>query len=552
MSQQQHSQPSATSPSSPSYWRRFRFPLIVFAVFGILFAMPWICVALDIEPEGAMMIWFMVSQWHAPVLAFLLIALWWLFFAPYRRITRWAVAALVVLAFIGFSFTLREVELTKGRVSLVPRFHFVWEPSANEQFAAYLEKQPAKSDDLPAVDLTSGPVDFPRYRGVKFDGVIPYAKIESDWHKFPPKELWQHPCPGGYAGIAAAGNVAVTLEQRDTQEAVVCYDRATGRQRWAYAYGPFYKDRTHMGDGPRSTPTIHENRIYSVGALGDLVCVDADGKKQWSANILADAKARNTKWGLACSPLIVDDLVVVNAGIDPEAPADSAVIAYEQATGAIRWRTGNRMAGYSSPQLATLAGTRQIILFDGAALAGYDPKTGKELWQYPWPTIYEMNSIQPVVLSGDRVFISSEQTIGCAMLRIVAPADPSQSWNAETLWHNKNLAARYANPVTDGKSIFGLHGLQGVFTCLDADTGKVRWKGNREGPGQLLLAGDLLLLVNGDKGEVALFDTQASTCTELARMPVLNDKTWNTPALVGDQLFVRNQAKIACLKLPRR
>ena len=141
--------------------------------------------------------------------------------------------------------------------------------------------------------------------------------------------------------------------------------------------------------------------------------------------------------------------------------------------------------------------------------------------------------------------------MAAALLHVKGPAS-SNAWSVETVWQNKNLAARYATPVTDGKSIFGLDNMQGVLTCLDVETGNVKWKGGREGPGQLLLAGHTLLLVNGDNGEVALFATDSPTCKELARFATFNDKTWNTPALAGDQLFVRNQAEIECLKLPLR
>ena len=307
-----------------------------------------------------------------------------------------------------------------------------------------------------------------------------------------------------------------------------------------------------MGDGSRSTPTIYDGRIFSLGATGELVCLTAEGKKVWATNVLNDAKAKNIKWGLSGSPLIVDDLVIVHAGIDEAAPIDSALIAYEQTTGKIRWRSGKRKAGYSSPQLATFAGKLQILLFDGEALAGHDPKTGHELWQSPWKTMYEMNSIQPVVLGGDRVLISSELEQGCAMLRIKPPDNDAGAWSVETVWQNKNLAARFANPVTDGKHIFGLHNTNGVLTCLDADTGAVKWKGDREGPGQMLLADGVLLVVNGKTGDVALFEADGAACKELARHRLFNEKTWNTPALAGDQLFVRNQFEIACLKLPRR
>jgi outer membrane protein assembly factor BamB len=550
--------PNETQPARPvqkppaTLLRRLRFPLIVIAICGALFAIPWIWIALGIDTDGMLMP-FMVSQWHVPALGVLLIALWWVFFSSFRWTTRIAGVVAVLLVCFGIARTVREVELTMGRVGLVPRLHFVWEPTVNEQLADYLKHEAVQKDGMPPTDANIGAEDFPRYRGAKLDGVVHFANLQSDWSQHPPTVLWKHPCPGGYSGMAVAGNMVVTIEQRDTGECVVCYDRATGRQRWAYAYGVFYKDAMLMGDGPRSTPTIHAGHVYSLGALGDLVCLDANGKKVWSANVLTDAKAKNTKWGLSGSPLIVDDLVIANAGIDEEAPANSALIAYEMANGAIRWRAGNQKAGYSSPQLATLASVPQILLFDGGGLAGYDPKTGAELWQYPWVTQYEMNSIQPVVLGDDRVFISSEQQNGCSLVRVQAPApSSSDKWKVETVWHKKTLAARYANPVTDGKYIYGLHDTPGILTCLDADTGNVRWKGDREGPGQLLLVGRQLLLINGNHGEVALFDTDSSACNELARFPVTGDKTWNTPALAGDQLFVRNQAMIACVKLPRK
>src|SRR5207253_1056245 len=105
----------------------------------------------------------------------------------------------------------------------------------------------------------------------------------------------------------------------------------------------------------RSTPTIHDGRIFTIGATGILTCLDPEGKKKWSADLFDIAKATNIKWGLTGSPLIVDNLVVAHAGIgDPKAKVDSALIAFEQATGKIRWKTGNRKAGYSSPQLAKL------------------------------------------------------------------------------------------------------------------------------------------------------------------------------------------------------
>lgn len=541
---------AAAPAASPSLLRLVRFPVIVLAIFGGLFAIPWICIAVGYEPEWAMMPFFM-TQWHGPLLAALIIGVWWLFFSGFRWLTRLGGLAVVVLLAVlvgtGLYFGVREVELTKGRIALVPRFHFIWETTANQELAAYLAKQPAASSPL---NDRIGSDDFPRYRGANADGIV-RLRIDTDWTKHPPERLWRHPSPGGYSGIAVAGNLVVTLEQRDAGESVVCYDRATGGQRWAYSYDASYIDKTKMGNGPRSTPTIHDGHIYTIGATGELVCLTVDGAKRWSANILDDGKAKNIKWGLTGSPLIVDDLVVANPGIDEKNPAGSSLIAYERATGKIRWRTGNRKAGYSSPQLATFAGVPQILLFDGEGLVSYD-KTGKELWSHPWITDYEMNSIQPVVFSDGRVFISSEAGNGCAMLRVAPSGSESGSWSCEPVWQNKYLGARYANPVTDGKSIFGLHHLQGVVTVLDAETGKVKRKGTREGPGQLLLADGAVIVVNGDTGDLVLLDLAGEQLARYVTFEGKQDKTWNTPALAGDQLFVRNQAEIVCLKLPRR
>ena len=288
-----------------------------------------------------------------------------------------------------------------------------------------------------------------------------------------------------------------------------------------------------MGDGPRSTPTIHNKMIYSIGATGEMVCLTAEGKLHWSTNVLELAKAKNIKWGLTGSPQIVDDLVIAHAGIDPDAPADSALIAFQQSDGKVRWKTGNRKAGYSSPQLSILAKTQQILLFDGAGLVSYDPKSGAELWKFPWITDYEMNSIQPVVVGDDCVFISSELKNGCALLR--AKLTDKNSWTVETVWKNKNLAARYANPVTDDKYIFGLHNMDGILRALDVKDGSITTTGERHGPGQLLLVGNLLLIVNGDWGHVSMFETTDASCNELGRFSPLEkrDKTWNTPALAG-------------------
>jgi len=547
----------------PSLLARFWFPLAAVIVLGSIFATPWICLAFDVHDETISQ-FFMPAVYFSPMLLFLVLSVWWVFF--YRGI-EWVArlgvwfAAVALLGGIGAGViyaAVRKVEFTMSPVGLVPRFHFNWETTAETLLAKELDAEKGKVERLEPINATIGPTDFPAYRGRHTDGVVTFAfaRLEPDWSKKPPEVLWRKSCPGGYSGVAVAGNIVVTLQQQDDikKEVVVCYDRATGVHRWRFPYDAYYKDGNLMGDGPRSTPTIDNNHIYTIGATGQLVCLTVEGKLKWTHDILEIAKAKNVKWGLTGSPLIVDDLVIAHAGIDPEAPRESALIAFEQTTGKIRWQVGKRPAGYSSPQLATLDGVSQILLFDGAGLVSYDPKTGTELWHYPWVTKFEMNNVQPVVVGNDRVMISSEIENGAAMLRLKAPKGGKAGWTVDVAWKHKRFGARFANPVTDGKFIYGLHHFDGNIICLDADTGDVRWKGNRLGPGQLLLADGTLIVVHGHTGEVMLFEASGSQLRELSRAAFLmeKDKTWNTPAFAGNQLFIRNQAEIVCVRLPIR
>lgn len=540
-----------TNPVEPSKTRRlarWRFPIAVILVFGGAFAFPWAWNALGIEADFPVPL-SMAMLWLAPPIGIVLLAAWWLLFSG----VPWGLRLLVLLipllaAPVAYLYCVRSIELTTTAFGLVPRFHFSWEPTAQEQWNAFQQTQREEAG-LPPINGTVGPEDFAEYRGPKRDGVITHLRLATDWKQHPPKVLWEHPCVGGYSGIAVAGNIVVTLEQRYGQEVVACYDRETGRERWNLPYDAYHRDR--FGDGPRSTPTIHAGLIFTLGAVGDLVCTDVDGNKKWAVNILKECKAKNIMWGLSGSPLIVDDLVIAHAGIDPDAPVGEALVAFDYKTGRKRWSIGARKAGYSSPQLAVLDGVPQILLFDGEALAGFDPKVGNELWEIPWVTKMEMNMIQPLVVGEDRVFISSEATNGCALYRIKAPTEKSQKWQVENLWHTKSIGTRFANPVTDGKRIFGLHNLAGILKCIDVADGGVLWTGDRYGPGQLLLVDDLLLIVSGN-GEVSVVRPGATATEVLARMEVFADKTWNTPALAGNQLFVRNQFKITCLQLPRK
>jgi outer membrane protein assembly factor BamB len=332
------------------------------------------------------------------------------------------------------------------------------------------------------------------------------------------------------------------LEQRGENEAIVCYDIDTGHERWRYAY-PAHFAETLGGEGPRSTPTISQGEVFSLGAKGMLVCLNGStGKPKWSVNILEGND--NIIWGMAGSPLVYDRVVVVNPGAQNKSTSGKALVAYDRSTGKPVWSAGDRRAGYSSPMLATIAGTRQIVLFDGQGLGGYDAKTGKELWQFKWDeTLNGINVAQPLILENDRVFISSGYGIGCALVQVSRSGD---QWSATQVWKNKAMRCRFNNPVVYKGDIYGLD--EGLLVCLDPNTGQRKWREGRYGHGQLLLSGDLLVILS-ETGQLALVEANPQRYRELGSFPAIEGKTWNYLALMDGKAFVRNHLEMACYDL---
>jgi outer membrane protein assembly factor BamB len=475
------------------------------------------------------------------LLGALTLTVWYFFLSGLTwRVKFLGVGAVALLA-AAFVACVRDWEVT-GRMRII--LHPRWEPRPADRLAQRLRGQAAEADGLPPVDLTIDPADsFPRFRGLDADGAAHGPALATDWTARPPKRLWRQAVGGGYAGFAVAGNAAVTVEQRGDDEAVVCYDRATGRERWAYSYPAHFRQPPNMGgDGPRATPAVADGDVYALGATGRLARLDgATGAEKWKADILEDNQAKNAQWGMTGSPLVIGDVVIVNPGVDPGQNAGRALAAYDRKTGEVVWAKGTAPASYSSPQAAELAGRPQVLLFDAEGLAGVDPADGTELWRYPCK---DLNLAQPLVLAGDRVFISSGTLNGSQLLHVRREGD---GYAVEKVWSSRMLSARYSNPVATADAIYGLD--NGVLVCLDAATGARRWRGRYYGVGQLLRSGDVLV-VGAETGEAALVAARPDGFHELARIEVFEDKTWNTPALAGRQLFLRNHVEAACYELP--
>jgi outer membrane protein assembly factor BamB len=379
------------------------------------------------------------------------------------------------------------------------------------------------------------------FRGPKRDGVYDEMDILTTWPAQGLPQLWKQPVGGGYASFVVARGMAFTIEQRRNQEVVAAYDLKTGRELWTNSWDADFRE-SMGGDGPRATPTWHEDRLYALGALGELRCLDArTGKLLWNHNILSDAQAGNLQWGMSAAPLVVDDKVIVLPGGRP----GKSVVAYNKDTGSLVWQALDDKQAYTSPALVTLAGQRQILMVSAQRVAGLAPEDGKVLWDFPWVTSYDVNSAQPLVIGENRVFISAGYGHGAALIEVTRPGD---SFSARLLWQNGNMKNKFNSSVYYQGHIYGLD--EAILSCLNAETGERKWKGGRYGYGQLLLARGYLIILT-ESGEVVLVKATPENHVEVSRFSAIEGRTWNNPALANGRLLVRNTTEMACFKISK-
>ena len=372
------------------------------------------------------------------------------------------------------------------------------------------------------------------FRGPARDGVYRQGPVAQTWPAGGPRLLWKQPVGEGHASFVVARGVAYTIEQRRNREVVAAYDVATGRERWTNAWDALFSE-SMGGDGPRAAPTYADGVLYALGAAGELRALRADsGSVVWRTNILQDAGAENLQWGMSGAPLVVDGKVIVQPG-----GRGASMVAYGASTGRVVWKALDDMQAYVSPMLVTLAGRRQIVTVTGRRAIGVSVDDGTLLWSYPWETDNAINIAQPLVIGPSRLFLSSGYGKGAAVIELTSDGERLR---ATRIWEHTRMKNKLSSSVLLDGYIYGLD--EGILACIDAASGEVAWKSGRYGHGQLILAGDRLLITT-ETGELALVHATPSRLEELARVPGIEGRTWNVPALENGILLVRNASEMA-------
>ena len=373
--------------------------------------------------------------------------------------------------------------------------------------------------------------DWPQWRGPNRDGVSKESGLLKQWPTDGPPLVWKTTGAGiGYSSLAIAGGRIYTMGVRGEREYVIAFDASTGKEIWATASGDRYKDS--RGDGPRGTPTVDGDRLYSLGGNGDLSAIDTKtGRVVWAMNVLQKFGGQNPNWGISESPLVIGEKVFVNAG-----GPDASVIALNKKDGALIWKSQSDAAGYSSAMPVQVGSTTQVVFFTHQRALGVDLKDGRLLWSYQKASNDVANVATPVV-RGNRVFVSSDYGTGAALVEIKADG------TAQEVYFTKEMKNHHSSSILIGDYLYGFS--SGILTAMKFDTGEVAWKDRSVGKGSLVYAdGNLYAL--SENGVVGLVEASPTGYKEKGRFKIQqgSQPTWTHPVIAGGRLYLRDQNTI--------
>ncbi len=383
--------------------------------------------------------------------------------------------------------------------------------------------------------------DWPQWRGAGRDGRATETGLLRQWPAGGPKQLWRVDTMGeGFSSFSIANGKLFTQGQKNGGQWITALDAATGKTVWETAAGEFFpQDR---GPGPRGTPTVDGDTIYSLSADGTLLSlVAATGNVNWKLNILSEFKGSQIHWGLSESPLIDGQRLIITPG-GPE----KSVVALDKKTGKPLWSAGSDAAGYSSAIAFDFGGQRHVVVFTAKGAMGLNAANGWVMWNYNKVSNRTANIATPLYHNG-HVFLSSDYGTGCALLKLEAAGDRV---NATEVYFSREMRNHYCSSVLLDKHVYGFS--SGILTSMELMSGDVAWRDRSVGKGQLILAEGLLYL-QGESGTVALAEATPTAYKEISRFEFGRGQypLWTLPVIAGGRLYLRDQTKLVCYNISR-
>lgn len=396
--------------------------------------------------------------------------------------------------------------------------------------------------------LSAAPVDAQRSGGATWPGLWGATRDGNASPGSPDaptglREVWRRRTSGGYSEVVVGHGLLYSMEKHGANDTVVALDPANGRERWRTAVGPSYGGHDGSHDGPIATPTLDGQQVFAMGPHGVIVALDAEtGREQWRHDLVAEFKAPAPVYGFATSPLVSGDVVVTQLGGD-----QGGLIAFNKRTGAVAWRGAHsRSRGYASPMLATIAGVPQIVASTGERAFAVSPTDGALLWSVNGPGVNAEVSNVPLVLPDNRVLITYWDQV--VMLRI---SNAGGTMTAVEMWRSPRLRNTYSPIVYRNGHLFGFAGA--FLTCVDANTGDVRWR-ERFYEGSLAGLGSHLVVLGQTSGDIHIVQANADKFAEVAKLTVFTPGATSVtgPSIAGRRIYIRNVEEMVALEIQGR
>ncbi|MCW5976606.1 MAG: PQQ-like beta-propeller repeat protein [Bryobacteraceae bacterium] len=387
-----------------------------------------------------------------------------------------------------------------------------------------------------------GGAEWPQWRGLHRDGKSPETGLLKAWPSGGPPLVWKTQGLGaGYSSFAVAEGRLFTQGQRDAKQYVMAFDVANGKKLWEVQSGGAYEER--RGPGPRGTPTIEGDRLYSLSANGNLLCLEtASGKTVWSMDLVRDLGGRIPHWGISESPLIDGENVIVTPG-----GRGAAIAALNKSDGKLVWKSQSDEAGYSSPVAVETGGVRAIVVLTGNGVVAVSPRDGELLWRYDKVSNRTANIATPIV-RGDHVFVSTDYGTGCALLKLTSSG---RGMKASEVYFNREMRNHYSTSVLVGEYLYGFS--SSVLTAMRFSDGEVAWRDRSVGKGSVIFA-DGHLYALGENGSLALVEATPEEYREKSRFEIARGAypTWAPPVISGGKLYLREQDNLYCYDVQAR
>jgi outer membrane protein assembly factor BamB len=415
--------------------------------------------------------------------------------------------------------------------------------------------------------------DWPGFLGPKRNGKSDERGLPTEWPAKGPPIVWQAVVGTGYSAPAIAGGRLFHFARFGESARLTCFEASSGNQLWKCDYPTAFEDMFGYNNGPRATPVVDGPHVYTYGAEGVLQCVRvSDGQMVWRIDTMKDFGVVKNFFGVGSTPLVYhDSLLVCVGGSPPNSPTDvynagghvepngSAVVAFDKATGKVRWKTGDELASYSSPVLAKIANRDVVFMFARGGLMAIDPTKGEVVSHFPWRArkLESVNASTPVVV-GNEIFISETYELGSALVRFTGNAF-EEVWTDRGRRRNQAMALHWNTPIEHDGHLYGssgYHAPDAELRCVEWKTGRVMWSEPGMGRSSLLLIDGSFVCLSED-GALRVLRATPQKYDEIAEWamtaadgsPLLPYPAWAAPALSRGLLYVEGENRLVCLRL---